>query len=230
MGMGLFGKSGLQGLPTWVALPLRDIMIQLRFSQWGYWGPPINNMGLCNSLVWYVPSLRYTRGLGWRMHCGAEGTESSTNKQHHLSAGPGRTPGQCLETIRAGDDLGNSAVPVWVGRLDGLAMDSGRGTTGGGSGYSPGPFGVLGTLEEFCKGLGSVTVTLKNKHNTHRPRHLKEFFFFQLNPQHTGTHPDNIYYYTSNCTRTTCTTTRTLTSFPLKLIPRRRTASDYSSL
>ena len=36
-------------------------------------------------MVWYVPSLRYTRGLGWRMHCGAEVTESSTNKQHHLS-------------------------------------------------------------------------------------------------------------------------------------------------
>ena len=31
------------------------------------------------------PLLRYTRGLGWRMHCGAEVTESSTNKQHHLS-------------------------------------------------------------------------------------------------------------------------------------------------
>ena len=30
-------------------------------------------------------SLRYTRGLGWRMHCGAEVTESSTNKQHPLS-------------------------------------------------------------------------------------------------------------------------------------------------
>jgi hypothetical protein len=37
-----------------------------------------------NSLVWYVPSLRYTRGLGWRIHCGAEVTESITNKQHHL--------------------------------------------------------------------------------------------------------------------------------------------------
>ena len=24
-----------------------------------------------------------TRGLGWHMHCGAEVTESSTNKQHH---------------------------------------------------------------------------------------------------------------------------------------------------
>ena len=35
--MGLFGKSGLQGLPTRVALPLRDI--QLRLSQWGYWVP-----------------------------------------------------------------------------------------------------------------------------------------------------------------------------------------------
>jgi hypothetical protein len=30
----------------------------------------------------YVPSLRYTRGLGWRIHCGEEVTESSTNKQH----------------------------------------------------------------------------------------------------------------------------------------------------
>ncbi len=26
--------------------------------------------------------LKYTRGLGWRMHCGVEVTESSTNKQH----------------------------------------------------------------------------------------------------------------------------------------------------
>ena len=42
-------------------------------------------LGPLNSLVWYVPSVRYTRGLGWRMHCGAEVTESSTNKQHHLS-------------------------------------------------------------------------------------------------------------------------------------------------
>jgi hypothetical protein len=42
-------------------------------------------LGPLNSLVWYVPSLRYTRGLGWRMHCGLEVTESSTNKQHHLS-------------------------------------------------------------------------------------------------------------------------------------------------
>jgi hypothetical protein len=42
-------------------------------------------IGPLNSLVWYVPSLRYTRGLGWRMHFGVEVTESSTNKQHHLS-------------------------------------------------------------------------------------------------------------------------------------------------
>jgi hypothetical protein len=33
-------------------------------------------LGPLNSLVWYVPSLRYTRGLGWRMHCGAEVTGS----------------------------------------------------------------------------------------------------------------------------------------------------------
>jgi hypothetical protein len=43
-------------------------------------------LGPLNSLVWYVPSLRYTRGLGWRMHCGAEVTESSTNKQHLSSS------------------------------------------------------------------------------------------------------------------------------------------------
>ena len=42
-------------------------------------------LGPLNSLVWYVPSLRYTRGLGWRMHCGVEVTESSTNKQHHVA-------------------------------------------------------------------------------------------------------------------------------------------------
>ena len=41
-------------------------------------------LGPLNSLVWYIPSLRYTLGLGWRMHCGVEVTESSTNKQHHL--------------------------------------------------------------------------------------------------------------------------------------------------
>jgi hypothetical protein len=32
-----------------------------------------------NSLVWYIPFLRYTRGLGWRIHCGVEITESSTS-------------------------------------------------------------------------------------------------------------------------------------------------------
>ena len=51
-------------------------------------GPPYFFISLVldplNSLVWYVPSLRYTRGLGWRMHCGAEVTESSTNRQHHF--------------------------------------------------------------------------------------------------------------------------------------------------
>jgi hypothetical protein len=40
-------------------------------------------LGPLNSLVWYVPSLRYTRDLGSRIHCGVEVTESSTNKQHH---------------------------------------------------------------------------------------------------------------------------------------------------
>jgi hypothetical protein len=41
----LFGKSGLQGSHTRSALP-GDI--QLRLSQWGYWGPPIHNMGPCS--------------------------------------------------------------------------------------------------------------------------------------------------------------------------------------
>jgi hypothetical protein len=37
-------------------------------------------LGPLNSLVWYVPSLRYTRGLGWRMHCGVEVIGGSTLK------------------------------------------------------------------------------------------------------------------------------------------------------
>jgi hypothetical protein len=44
-------------------------------------------LGPLNSLVWYVPSLRYTRGLGWRIHCGVEVTESSTNKQNIIITG-----------------------------------------------------------------------------------------------------------------------------------------------
>jgi hypothetical protein len=34
----------------------------------GWWC--LNALGLLN-----VPSLRYTRGLGWHMHCGSEVTE-----------------------------------------------------------------------------------------------------------------------------------------------------------
>jgi hypothetical protein len=47
-------------------------------------------LGFLNSLVWYVPSLRYTRGLGWCIHCGVEVTESSTNKQHHHQPPPAK--------------------------------------------------------------------------------------------------------------------------------------------
>jgi hypothetical protein len=43
-------------------------------------------LGPLNSLVWYVPYIRYTRGLGWRIHCGVEVTESSTNKQQQKSS------------------------------------------------------------------------------------------------------------------------------------------------
>jgi hypothetical protein len=32
-------------------------------------------LGPLNSLVWYVPSGRYTHGLGWRIHWGLEVTE-----------------------------------------------------------------------------------------------------------------------------------------------------------
>ena len=42
-------------------------------------------LGPLNSLVWYVPSFRYTRGLGWRIHCGVEVTKSSTNKQNIIT-------------------------------------------------------------------------------------------------------------------------------------------------
>ncbi len=44
-------------------------------------------VGPLNSLVWNVPSVRYARGLGWRIHCGVEVTESSTNKQHIIIKG-----------------------------------------------------------------------------------------------------------------------------------------------
>ncbi len=42
--------------------------------------------GPLKSLVCYVPSLRYTGVLGCHIHCGVDVTESSTNKQHLLSA------------------------------------------------------------------------------------------------------------------------------------------------
>ena len=63
-------------------------------------------------------------------------------------------------TIRAGSDLGNSAVPASVGRLgvDGFWV-------GGGPGRPP--FGR--TLEESCKGLGSVTLNINNQHKLGYP-------------------------------------------------------------
>ncbi len=39
--MGLFGKSGLQGLPTRVALPLRDIQLRLARLSKGATGVPL---------------------------------------------------------------------------------------------------------------------------------------------------------------------------------------------
>ena len=40
-------------------------------------------LGPLNSLVWYVPSFRYTRGLGWRIHCGV--LPINNTYQEHLS-------------------------------------------------------------------------------------------------------------------------------------------------
>ena len=72
-----------------------------------------------NSLVWYVPSSRYTLCLGWRMHCCIEVTESSTNKQHHLSAstnlfawGGGMLEEMCYERLRAEACVDKSAHHV----------------------------------------------------------------------------------------------------------------------
>jgi hypothetical protein len=45
-----------------------------------YHSSMLGELGLKLNMV-----LRYTHGLGCRMHCCAEVTESSTNKQHHLS-------------------------------------------------------------------------------------------------------------------------------------------------
>ena len=44
----IFGKTGLQGLPTRVTLPLRAIQLTRGPS---YWGPPIHNMGPCGWLA-----------------------------------------------------------------------------------------------------------------------------------------------------------------------------------
>jgi hypothetical protein len=57
-------------------------------------------LGPLNSLVWYVPSSRYTRGLGWQLHCCVEVTKSSTNKQHHLSTFITRPPVHHLAKTR----------------------------------------------------------------------------------------------------------------------------------
>jgi hypothetical protein len=45
----IFGKSGLQGLPTRVTLPLRGTGLLLSpVSPKGLLGPPTHNMGLCS--------------------------------------------------------------------------------------------------------------------------------------------------------------------------------------
>ena len=43
----------------------------------------------CGPMISLTADLIHTRGLGWRTHCGVEVTESSTNKQHHISTGCG---------------------------------------------------------------------------------------------------------------------------------------------
>jgi hypothetical protein len=76
-------EDGCLGCAVSRSVPQALIFNQKRLGPSYFFIPLV--LGPLNSLVWYVPSLRYTRGLGWRMHCGAEITESSTNKQHHLS-------------------------------------------------------------------------------------------------------------------------------------------------
>jgi hypothetical protein len=82
-------KVGIQVLPMCIRskdpekyrIPNSKVVDQV-----GVFGDPCEPWNaFSSSLLWYVPSLRYTRGLGWRMHCGVEVTESSTNKQHHIS-------------------------------------------------------------------------------------------------------------------------------------------------
>jgi hypothetical protein len=67
-------------------------------------------LGPLNSLVWYVPSLRYARGVGCRIHCGVEVTESSTNKQlhHHQSRTKCTRCHRCCIIIR---------TPSWRARV-----------------------------------------------------------------------------------------------------------------
>jgi hypothetical protein len=40
---------------------------------------PSKQPRMVRTFLKYVPSLRYTRALGWHIHCGVEVTESSTN-------------------------------------------------------------------------------------------------------------------------------------------------------
>ena len=138
--MGLFGKSGLQGLPTRVALPLRDI--QLRLSQWGYWGPPIHNMGLCSrpredpnawkqfgpEPTWAIEP-RYRPDFG---HWGINVSEHVTTRfglwsparprDVHMQVGAGQDGGHHTGCTR----LAPTMQAAWA------TMDSGWRTTGGG--------------------------------------------------------------------------------------------------
>ena len=68
-------------------------------------------LGPLNSLLWYVPSLSYTRGLGWLMHCGAEVTESSNNKHHHLSTLQPYSHAGCVVVPQIGQNSTN-----WIGK------------------------------------------------------------------------------------------------------------------
>ena len=103
--MGLFGKSGLQGLPTRVALPLRDIQLRLSkgatgvplFTTWdSVAGPgrtprPGNNSGrrqtgfTCCAVNGRPPGRRWILGEGLRV------------------GGPGRPP--CWRTLKESRNL-----------------------------------------------------------------------------------------------------------------------------
>jgi hypothetical protein len=71
-------------------------------------------LGPLNSLVWYVPSLRYTHILGWCIHCCVEVTESSTNKQHIPSESIDNIPAETVMHIQSAGCKTQKKTIIWA--------------------------------------------------------------------------------------------------------------------